>query len=161
MQEYKKTEWVNDSEPYINAENLNNIEQGIEAVTNEVTEIEESLTEYAKKSDIPSDTVTHEEITETLEEYAKKGDIPADTVNHTELQEYAKKTELPDLTPYAKTEAVTALETELETKADKDAIPTALPTPNTLTITLNGTEYSFDGSTPVALNFENAETKYY
>ena len=126
MQEYKKTAWVNDAEPYINAENLNNIEQGIEAVTNEVTEVEESLTEYAKK-----------------------GDIPADTVNHTELQEYAK------------TEAVTALETELETKADKDALPTALPTPNTLTITLNGTEYSFDGSAPVALNFENAETKYY
>ena len=138
MQEYKKTAWVNDAEPYINAENLNNIEQGIEAVTNEVTEVEESLTEYAKKAD-----------------------IPADTVNHTELQEYAKKTELPDLTPYAKTEAVTALETELETKADKDALPTALPTPNTLTITLNGTEYSFDGSAPVALNFENAETKYY
>lgn len=158
MEKYNKTNWVDDSEPYLNASNLNKIEQGIEDATNEITTVEESLTEYAKKSEIPSDTVTHEELTTALEGYAKKDDIPADTVNHTELEAYAKKDELPDLSPYAKTKTVDA---ELVKKADKTDIPETLPTPNALTITLNGTAYTFDGTQAISLDFENAETKSY
>lgn len=162
MEKYTKTIWVNDSAPYIAADNLNHIEEGIEAVTDGAANIEASLSDYAKKSDIPGDVVTHEEITTTLEEYAKKADLPTDFVKHEELEttlgSYAKKTDLPDLAGYAKTETV---EAELEKKANVADIPTKLPTPNNLTITIDGTEYAFDGSAPVAIVFENAESKYY
>lgn len=34
--EYAKTVWVNNSQPYINADNLNNIEDGIAACADEI-----------------------------------------------------------------------------------------------------------------------------
>ena len=38
MNRYTKTEWRNGQAPALNAENLNHIENGLEAVTNEVIE---------------------------------------------------------------------------------------------------------------------------
>lgn len=43
MQKYHKTTWVDNSTPYINAENLNNIETGIENNNNAITALEAAL----------------------------------------------------------------------------------------------------------------------
>lgn len=44
MESYNKTVWVNGSNPPINAENLNNIESGVEAVNQAVTAVEGRVT---------------------------------------------------------------------------------------------------------------------
>lgn len=111
---YTRTQWVDNAEPFIDAEHLNHIEEGIATLDTETVKKSE-LDGYAKKSEIPS--------TDGL-------------ATKEELDAYAKKSELP-------------------------AIPEKLPTPNALTITLDGTAYSFDGSAAVSLTFDNAEAKSY
>ena len=49
MDSYNKTVWVNGSNPPINAENLNHIESGIEAVNRAVTAAEERITTSESK----------------------------------------------------------------------------------------------------------------
>ena len=69
MDNYEKTNWINGSAPALSAENLNKIENGIDAVTNSVNELEtivennksETDVELAKKAD-KSDTYTKSEI---------------------------------------------------------------------------------------------------
>ena len=56
MNSYNKTVWVNGANPPINAENLNNIETGIEAVNQATTAAEERLT--TAESNI--DTLEHQ-----------------------------------------------------------------------------------------------------
>lgn len=69
---YTRTYWLDDSEPYIEAENLNNIEKGIDTIDDRVVSMDEKVTEaynnsasalngisviqgtYAKKTDLPN-----------------------------------------------------------------------------------------------------------
>lgn len=137
---YTRTQWVDNSEPYIDAEHLNHIEEGIATLD----------TETAKKSD--------------LDGYAKKTDIPSidGLATKQELTQYAKSSELGAISGAIAGKVDTSTYTEeMAQKADKNAIPATLPTPNALTITIDGTAYSFDGSAAVALSFDNAEDKSY
>lgn len=137
---YRKTQWVDNAEPFIDAEHLNHIEEGIATLD----------TETAKKSE--------------LDGYAKKSEIPSTDglATKEELTQYAKSSELGAIS-----EAIAGkvdndtYQQEMAEKANKNAIPATLPTPNALTITLNGIAYSFDGSAAVSLTFDNAEAKSY
>ncbi len=152
MNKYTKTTYINDSEPYLSAENLNNTENGLEAVTDEVIDLETlvdtkasktDLDEKANKSDIPDVSI-----------YAKTSDVETS---------YAKKTEIPDITPLASKDALeqakTTLEEEIDTKADASSIPTKLPTPNAFKMTIDGTTYTFDGSSEVIIELDSANGK--
>ena len=73
---YSRTNWIEDSEPFINAENLNNIESGIDSIDNRVIEVGEKATQaynnagsalngisviqgtYAKKTELPEIATT-------------------------------------------------------------------------------------------------------
>nr|DAL86369.1 MAG TPA: hypothetical protein [Caudoviricetes sp.] len=137
---YTRTKWVDNSEPFIDAEHLNHIEEGIATLD----------TETARKSD--------------LDGYAKKTDIPSTDglATKEELTFYAKSSDLGAISGAIAGKVDTSTYTEeMAKKADKNAIPEHLPTPNALTITLNGTAYSFDGSAAVSLTFDNAEAKSY
>lgn len=137
---YTRTQWVDNDAPYIDAEHLNNIEEGIATLD----------TETAKKSD--------------LDGYAKKSEIPSTDglATKEELTQYAKSSELGAISEAIAGKVDTSTYTEeMAGKADKNAIPEHLPTPNALTITIDGTAYSFDGSAAVSLTFDNAEAKSY
>lgn len=187
MNRYTKTTYVNDSEPYLCAENLNNTEDGIEAVTDGLIDLQAVVDTKASTADLDTKADKSE-----LEAYAKKADIPdvSDFVKEAELDVYAKKTDIPDISTLATKEALEQAETsleskisikadeaeldakadksDLETKADKSAldakadkteIPTTLPTPNALKMTVNGTTYTFDGSSEVVIALEDASGK--
>jgi hypothetical protein len=179
MNKYTKTTYVNDSSPYLSAENLNHSEDGIEAVTDGLIDLQavvdtkadkSELEAYARKDDIPDVSV-----------YAKTADVEAT---------YAKKTDIPDTSTLATKEALEQAETSLESKintkadeteldtkadksdldakadksaldakADKTEIPTTLPTPNAFKMTVNGTTYTFDGSSEVVITLEDASGK--
>lgn len=137
---YTRTQWVDNDAPYVDAEHLNHIEEGIATLD----------TETAKKSD--------------LDGYAKKSEIPSTDglATKEELTQYAKSSELVAISEAIAGKVDTSTYTEeMAEKADKNAIPATLPTPNALTITIDGTAYSFDGSAAVALSFDNAEAKSY
>lgn len=137
---YTRTQWVDNDAPFIDAEHLNNIEEGIATLD----------TETAKKSD--------------LDGYAKKSELPSTEglATKEELTQYAKSSELGAISEAIAGKVDTSTYTEeMAKKADKNAIPATLPTPNALTITIDGTAYSFDGSAAVALSFDNAEAKSY
>lgn len=178
MDKYKKTTYVNDSSPYLSAEVLNHSEDGIEAVTDGLIDLQAVVDTKADETE--------------LESYAKKTEIPdvSNFVKEAELDVYAKKTDIPDISTLATKEALEQAETnleskistkadeaeletkadksDLETKADKSAldakadkseIPTTLPTPNAFKMTVNGTTYTFDGSSEVVIALENASGK--
>ena len=104
------------------------------------TEVDETLSLYAKKSDIPSISggVTEDFLNEKLLDYAKLTDIPEDTVTHDELKEYAKLSDIPEITSgiteeelntrleeYAKTtDTVSKAEIEEKNYANKDEVIT-------------------------------------
>ena len=50
---YSRTNWVEDSAPFINAENLNNIESGIDAIDDRVVELSAQAKNFATKEEIP------------------------------------------------------------------------------------------------------------
>lgn len=179
MNKYTKTTYVNDSEPYLCAENLNNTEDGLETVTDEVINLETVVDTKASKTDLDtkadkSDLDAKADKAEleakadktALDEKANKSDIPDVSVyaKTTDIEaSYAKKTEIPDITPLASKEALeqaeTTLQAEIETKADTSSIPTKLPTPNAFKMTINGTTYTFDGSSEVVIELEDANGK--
>ena len=137
---YRRTQWVDNADPFIDAEHLNHIEEGIATLD----------TETAKKSD--------------LDGYAKKSELPSTDGLATKeaLTQYANSSALGALSEaIAGTAATSTYTNKMPEKADKNAIPASLPTPNALTITIDGTAYSFDGSAAVALSFDNAEAKSY
>lgn len=137
---YRRTQWVDDEAPFLDAEHLNNIEEGIATLD----------TETAKKTD--------------LDGYAKKSEIPSTEglATKEELTQYAKSSELGAISEAIACKVDTSTYTEeMAQKADKNAIPEHLPTPNALTITIGDTAYSFDGSAAVSLTFDNAEAKSY
>ena len=75
MDSYNKTVWVNGSNPPINAENLNHIESGIEAVTNEVIDTDKeivaargSYTDLKERLD-HTGAPTDEQVAEAVEKY--------------------------------------------------------------------------------------------
>lgn len=188
---YKKTQWVNDSAPYLEADNLNKIEVGIEEAhvkaetnTRAIQKLEETK---ANKSDIPvipsipENIVTDEKLNSTLENYVEKS-VLEDYATEQSLSEAVlslntavsakadKSTTASkeDLENGLKTKADVSdvvspatLEEKLKDKANKNEIPSKLPTPANLTIVLGGQTFSFDGSSEVSVVIENAETTAY
>lgn len=86
MINYIKTTWVNNGAPPISAENLNNIENGIEAATEAITNVESGLSRKADKSTSLAgyginDAYTKAEVDAAIENEINEvaGDIPTKT----------------------------------------------------------------------------------
>lgn len=188
---YKKTIWKNDAAPYLEADNLNNIESGIEeahAKADTNTAVIQKLEETkANKSDIPvippipENIVTDEKLNSTLADYVEKSEL-ADYATEQDLSEAvsglntavsAKADKLTtaskeDLENGLKTKADVSdvvspatLEERLKDKADVTSIPSKLPAPEALTIILGGESFTYDGSSATTVVIENAETTSY
>lgn len=114
LSKYNKTVYVNNSAPYLSADNLNNTEDGIEAVTDEVIKQAGEIALKADKTDLPDLTeyVTKTELNNGLATKADASSIP-------NMALYETKTELETtLKSYAKT---TDIPTDFYTKAETDA----------------------------------------
>lgn len=188
---YNKTIWKNDSAPYLEADNLNKIETGIEEAQAKADTNAEAIQNLeatkANKSDIPvipsipENIVTDEKLNSTLSNYAEKSELDdyateqalSEAVSslNTGLSSKADKSTTAskeDLENGLKTKAdlsdvvsPATLEEKLKDKADTSSIPSKLPSPETLTITLGSETFTYDGSIATTVVIENAEDSSY
>ena len=145
---YKKIQWVNDSEPFLDADNLNHMDEGIEEAHTCLDELKTAQDNYVLKETFTGEV---DEITNTISD-AQKSILTLETSKADKLSTVTK-----DELKTAQNELTEAI----SSKADLNSIPTKLPTPKALTIKLGEVSYIFDGSSVVNVVIENAEDSSY
>lgn len=77
MDSYEKTTWRNGAAPALSAENLNNIEEGIEDVTNEVIDLESKMTSVKNisRSELDSATDPHTMYRVLMPEFGRNANV--------------------------------------------------------------------------------------
>ena len=145
---YKKIQWVNDSEPFLDADNLNHMDEGIEEAHTCLDELKAAQDNYVLKETFTGEV---DGITNTLSD-VQKSILALETSKADKLSTVTK-----DELKTAQNELTEAI----SSKADLNSIPTKLPTPNALTIKLGEVSYIFDGSSVVNVVIENAENSSY
>lgn len=145
---YKKIQWVNDSEPFLDAENLNHMDDGIEEAHTRLDSLETAQEGYVTKESLSSEV---DSINSTLSD-AQKSILTLENDKADKLTTATKE----DLRT-----AQNELTDAIELKANTADIPTELPTPKSLSIKLGEETYVFNGSTAVEVVIENAETVSY
>lgn len=145
---YKKIQWVNDSEPFLDADNLNHMDEGIEEAHTCLDELKTAQDNYVLKETFTGEV---DEITNALSD-VQKSILTLETSKADKLSTVTK-----DELKTAQNELTEAI----SSKADLNSIPTKLPTPKALTIKLGEVSYIFDGSSVVNVVIENAEDSSY
>ena len=145
---YKKIQWVNDSEPFLDADNLNHMDEGIEEAHTCLDELKTAQDNYVLKETFTGEV---DEITNAISD-AQKSILALKTSKADKLSTVTK-----DELKTAQNELTEAI----SSKADLNSIPTKLPTPKALTIKLGEVSYIFDGSSVVNVVIENAEDSSY
>ena len=145
---YKKIQWVNDSEPFLDADNLNHMDEGIEEAHTCLDELKTAQDNYVLKETFTGEV---DEITNAISD-AQKSILALETGKADKLSTVTK-----DELKTAQNELTEAI----SSKADLNSIPTKLPTPKALTIKLGEVSYIFDGSSVVNVVIENAEDSSY
>ena len=148
MDSYNKTLWVNGANPPINAENLNNIENGIEAATEGVTAVEQGKADISHTHPVDSAfSLTSTNPIQNVVVTRKINEIVADANNNfsnvnTQLAGKAGKSTT--LAGYGITDAFTQgeIEMRLSNKADKASTYTKSKVDELLGNKVNSSDYN-------------------